>query len=296
MRSRAKSTLVRYWLSWPIEQIPTFLAGRKAAFALVEKLAVITGENAASGGETIAPKLESAIELKDVSFGYTEENKILKEISLTFEAGKKYAIVGSSGSGKSTLLNLMMGGGSGYKGSLTIDGKEVSGIDPDSLYDIMSLVGQNVFLFDDTIRNNITMFRDFPEEDVESAVQRSGLSKILVTKGANYSCGENGVGLSGGERQRISIARCLLRKTPVLMLDEATAALDNQTAYDVTDAVLRLEKQTCIVVTHRLEEALLRQYDAIVVMRDGRIAEQGTFEQLMDQTGYFYSLYHVSNG
>lgn len=280
----------------PIEQIPTFLAGRKAALALVEKLAQITGENTVSGGEAIAPRLESAIVLKDVSFGYTEEQMILKELSLSFEAGKKYAIVGSSGSGKTTLLNLLMGGGNGYTGSITLDGTELSGIDPDSLYDVMSLVGQNVFLFDDTIRQNITMFRDFPAEVVESAVCRAGLSQLLAAKGEDYSCGENGTGLSGGERQRISIARCLLRKTPVLMLDEATAALDNQTAFEVTDAVLHLEELTCIVVTHRLEEALLRQYDGIIVLRDGKIAEQGTFDQLMHQTGYFYSLYHVSNG
>ena len=280
----------------PIEQLPTFLASRKAAFALAQKLEQITGENTVSGGETIAPKLEKAISFDHVSFGYEEGKPVLKDLSFRFEAGKKYAIVGGSGSGKSTLLNLMMGGGNGYSGSLTIDGKELSGIDPDSLYDVMSLIGQNVFLFDDTIRRNITMFRDFPDGEVVSAVERSGLAGVLAAKGGDYRCGENGVGLSGGERQRISIARCLLRKTPVLMLDEATAALDNQTAFDVTEAVLRLEDQTCIVVTHRLEEALLRQYDGILVLRDGRIAEQGTFDALMAKYGYFYSLYHVTNG
>lgn len=279
----------------PIEKIPTFLAGRKAAFALAEKLARITEENAVSGGEAIAPKLDKAIAFDHVSFGYEEGKPVLKDISLRFEAGKKYAIVGGSGSGKTTLLNLMMGSGS-YQGSVTVDEKELSAIAPDSLYDVMSLIGQNVFLFDDTIRRNITMFREFPQADVESAVQRSGLAGVISAKGEDYCCGENGVGLSGGERQRISIARCLLRRTPVLMLDEATAALDNQTAFEVTDAVLRLEQQTCIVVTHRLEEALLRRYDGIIVLRDGRIAEQGTFDALMGKYGYFYSLYHVANG
>ena len=281
---------------WPIKKIPTFLAGRKAAFALAEKLARITEENIVSGGEAIAPKLEKAIAFDRVSFGYEEGKPVLKDITLQFEAGKKYAIVGGSGSGKTTLLNLMMGGGSGYAGSLTVDGKELSAIAPDSLYDVMSLIGQNVFLFDDTIRRNITMFRDFPEGDVASAVERSGLSGVLSAKGEDYRCGENGVGLSGGERQRISIARCLLRKTPVLMLDEATAALDNQTAFEVTDAILKLEGLTRIVVTHRLEPALLSQYDEILVLRDGRICEQGAFDDLMAKYGYFYSLYHVTNG
>lgn len=279
----------------PINQFPTFLAGRKAAAALVEKLAQITEENAAVSGESIEPKLERAIAFDHVSFGYEAGSPVLKDITVSFEAGKKYAIVGGSGSGKTTLLNLLMGGCRGYGGSLTIDGKEVSGIDPDSLYDVMSLIGQNVFLFDDTIRQNITMFRDFPDEDVESAVRRSGLFRVIADKGESYRCGENGAGLSGGERQRVSIARCLLRKTPVLMLDEATAALDNQTAFEVTDAILKLDGLTRIVVTHRLESSLLKRYDGIIVLRDGKIAEQGTFDQLMHQTGYFYSLYHVSN-
>lgn len=279
----------------PINLFPTFLAGRKAADALVEKLSQITLENAQMSGETIVPRLEDAITFDHVSFAYEEGKPVLKDISARFEAGKKYAIVGSSGSGKTTLLNLLMGAYSGYSGSLTIDGQELSVVDPDSLYDVMSLIGQNVFLFDDTIRKNITMFREFPDGEVQSAVKRSGLSAVIGEKGADYRCGENGSGLSGGERQRVSIARCLLRQTPVLMLDEATAALDNQTAFEVTDAILRLDGLTRIVVTHRLEAALLRQYDEILVLRDGQIAERGTYEQLMEKTGYFYSLYHVSS-
>lgn len=278
----------------PINQFPTFLAGRKAALALAEKMARITEENASAAGETIEPKLDTAITLDNVSFGYEEDKPVLKNITARFEAGKKYAIVGGSGSGKTTLLNLLMGACSGYSGSLTIDGKELSAVDPDSLYDVMSLIGQNVFLFDDTIRRNITMFRQFPNSDVNSAVERSGLTGVIGAKGEDYCCGENGAGLSGGERQRVSIARCLLRKTPVLMLDEATAALDNQTAFEVTDAILDLEGLTRIVVTHRLEPALLKKYDEILVLREGRITERGTYEDLMAKTGYFYSLYHVS--
>lgn len=279
----------------PINQFPTFLAGRKAAHALVEKLARITEENAQRTGKIIDPRLENAITLDHVSFGYEENKPVLKDISASFEAGKTYAIVGGSGSGKTTLLNLLMGGCSGYSGSVTVDGTQLSSVDPDSLYDLMSLIGQNVFLFDDTIRRNITMFRQFPDGEVESAAERSGLRPVMEAKGQSYRCGENGNGLSGGERQRVSIARALLRKTPVLMLDEATAALDNQTAFEVTDAILKLEGLTRIVVTHRLEPRLLEQYDEILVLREGRIAERGTFQTLMEKTGYFYSLYHVSN-
>lgn len=279
----------------PIQSVPTCWAGIQASWALIRKLAELTEENVSHGGAFIEPVLREAIRLENVSFGYELEKRVLRDVSLTMDAGKKYAIVGASGSGKSTLLNLLMGGYDSYSGSITIDGKELRNVDPDSLYDLMSLIGQNVFLFDVSIRENITMFREFPDAAVDSAVERSGLAPVIDAKGESYRCGENGVGLSGGERQRVSIARSLLRNTPVLMMDEATAALDNRTAFEVTDAILRLEGLTRIVVTHRLEEALLRQYDGIIVLRDGRIIEQGTYQELMDQTGYFYSLYHVSN-
>lgn len=277
-----------------INVLPQYWASRRAAAGLVEKLAEITGENAARSGQDIPPELNQGIALSHVTFGYQPDQPVLDDISLTLEPGKKYALVGGSGSGKSTLLNLLMGGYDGYSGSISIDGRELRSVNPDSLYDLMSLIGQNVFLFDDTIRSNITMFRDFPDHLVEEAVERSGLSQLLERRGADYRCGENGAGLSGGERQRVSIARCLLRGTPVLLLDEATAALDNQTAFAVTDAILRLDGLTRLVVTHRLDETLMAQYDEILVLRNGRIQERGGFGQLMERKGYFYSLYTLT--
>ncbi len=234
--------------------------------------------------------------LENVTFSYEPEKPVLQDLSMTPEAGKKYALVGASGSGKSTLLNLLMGAYDGYAGSIAIDGRELREIAADSLYDVMSLISQNVFLFDDTLYQNITMFRDFPEDKLELAVHRSGLDSLIAEKGEGYRCGENGSGLSGGERQRVSIARCLMRETPVLLLDEATAALDNQTAFAVTDAILRLDGLTRVVVTHRLEEALLEQYDEIFVLRNGTVCEAGRFGELMERKAYFYSLYTVANG
>ncbi len=279
----------------PINIVPQYWASRKAAAALIEKLAEVTEENAGRTGEAIAPALNDAIVLDNVTFGYDAEQPVLEDVSLRLEAGKKYALVGASGSGKSTLLNLLMGAHDGYSGSISIDGKELRDVDPNSLYDLISLIGQSVFLFDDTIRRNITMFRDFPVEQVDMAVCRSGLKPLMEQRGEDYRCGENGMGLSGGERQRVSIARCLLRGTPVLLLDEATAALDNQTAFAVTDAILHLDGLTRLVVTHRLEEALLEQYDEIIVLRGGRVCERDTYRGLMERKGYFYSLYNVTN-
>ena len=277
-----------------ISTVPQQWASRRAAAGLVEKLAEVTEENVGRSGEAIPPILNDGIALEHITFGYEPDKPVLNDLSLRLEPGKKYALVGGSGSGKSTLLNLLMGAYDGYSGSIAIDGKELRDVDPDSLYDLMSLIGQNVFLFDDTIRSNITMFRDFPGDLVSSAVKRSGLSELLSQRGEGYRCGENGAGLSGGERQRVSIARCLLRGTPVLLLDEATAALDNQTAFAVTDAILHLDGLTRLVVTHRLDAALMEQYDEIIVLRGGQIQERGTYDQLMDEKGYFYSLYTLA--
>ena len=282
-------------ISWSIRELPGFFASRQAARALIGKAARVAEENATTHGRQVPPVLRKSIRLSGLGYCYEEGGSpALRDVWLEFEAGRSYAIVGGSGSGKSTLLSLLMGASGRYSGSITFDGQELRDIDPDSLYDLCSLIGQNVFLFDDTVGNNITMFRRFPAQAVNSAVQRSGLAPLVEERGLDYPCGENGNGLSGGERQRVSIARCLLRGTPVLLLDEATASLDNQTAFAVAQAVLNLEGLTRLVVTHRLEEALLRQYDRIIVMRDGAVCETGSFDALMQKMGYFYSLYNVS--
>ena len=155
----------------------------------------------------------------------------------------------------------------------------------------MTSVQQNVFVFNDTIRNNVTMFHEFPDKEVTLALERSGLSEFIEKRGEEFVCGENGANLSGGERQRISIARALLRKSPILLVDEATAALDAATARAVSFSILNLVGMTRIVVTHRLEEAILRRYDKILVMKNGTICEQGNFDTLMQQKGQFYSLF-----
>lgn len=286
--------LMNYILN-PISQVPLLWSNRKAAIALMEKLSDALSENVREEGREKLNGFSEKIEVNDLTYGYEPESPVLKDMDAQFDAGKSYAIVGGSGSGKSTLLNLLMGSSSNYQGEICIDGVSIKNIESESLYQLMTSVQQNVFVFNDTIRNNVTMFHEFPDKEVTLALERSGLSEFIEKRGEEFVCGENGANLSGGERQRISIARALLRKSPILLVDEATAALDAATARAVSFSILNLVGMTRIVVTHRLEEAILRRYDKILVMKNGTICEQGNFDTLMKQKGQFYSLFQIAH-
>lgn len=278
----------------PVSELPALLAGRRAALGLIGKLADALEKDGSAGGGRTLSRLEHGIELRDVSFGYEEGKDVLHHVSARFEAGRAYAIVGGSGSGKSTLLNLLLAENTGYRGSVLLDGTELRELSPEALYELMSVVQQNVFVFNASIRDNVSMFREFPQEALDEGIRRAHLRELLDARGADYLCGENGKGLSGGEKQRVSIARSLLKKSSVLLVDEATAALDMQTAHQVSSDILDLTGMTRIVVTHSLEEALLRRYDGIFVLKNGTLAESGSFDELMQRKGYFYALFTVA--
>lgn len=278
----------------PISELPEQLASRKAAIALIDKLAASLEDHVREEGSCIPSRLEGGITLRNVTFGYEAGCDILHDINITFDAGRKYVIVGASGSGKSTLLNLLMASHRGYAGEICYDGNEIKDISSEALYDIVSMIEQNVFVFNASIRDNITMFHEFPKAEVDRAIELAGLSKLIADRGEDYLCGENGSGLSGGEKQRISIARSLLKKSKVLLVDEATAALDAETAHQISSAILSLGDMTCIVVTHSLDEGLLKRYDGIIALKNGSIVEAGTFEKLIAERGYFYSLFTIS--
>ena len=287
--------LLNYVLA-PIQAFPAFFAGAKASFGLIDKLAGALDQNVPDEGEPIPPRLTEGISVRDLAFSYEEGKPVLQDVDMELRAGGCYALVGGSGSGKSTILNLLMASSKSYQGQILYDGKELRTVSTGSLYDLVSIIQQNVFVFNSTIRDNITMFSQFPEEEVDRAVRLSGLKKLIDEKGADYLCGENGSGLSGGERQRISIARALLRKTPVLFVDEATASLDAETSFEVLDAILKLDGFTRVIVTHDLDENILRRCTGLFALRNGKVSEQGSFDALMAQKGYFYSLFTVSQG
>ena len=278
----------------PIAELPGLLACRKAALGLVDKLAAALERSSSREGSETLNKLEHGIRLENVSFVYEPGKTVLHGINAEFEAGKAYALVGGSGSGKSTLLNLLMAAETNYSGHILADGIELSDISTESLYGTMAAIQQNVFVFNASIKDNVSMFHDFPKTEMDEAIARAHLGALIRERGEDYLCGENGSGLSGGEKQRISIARSLLKKSSVLLADEVTAALDAQTAHRVSSDILDLQGITRIVVTHTLEESLLRRYDKIFVLRGGRIEEAGSFADLMANKGYVYALFTVA--
>ena len=240
---------------------------------------------------------DDVISFSNVDFSYPNaEEKIFNNLSLQIKKGEKIAIVGISGSGKSTLLNLLLRFYDVTSGYISIDNKDLQAISAESLYNLMTIVQQDVYIFDDTLKANITLSQSFTEDDIKKAVQQSGLESYILENelGLQTLCGENGSNLSGGERQRLSIARALIRKTPILLLDEATSSLDNKVTTEIESSILDIQNLTALVVTHKLNENILKRYDRILFMKAGVIVEDGSFCDLMDRRGEFYKLFELS--
>ena len=233
----------------------------------------------------------------NVDFSYPNtEGRIFNHLSVKIQKGEKIAIVGRSGSGKSTLLNLLLRFYEVTSGHILIDNQDLQDISIESLYNLMTVVQQDVYIFDDTLKANITLNQSFNEYDIKQAVQQSGLESYVLENelGLQVLCGENGSNLSGGQKQRLSIARALIRKTPILLLDEATSSLDNQVTTEIENSILKIQDLTALVVTHKLNELILKKYDRILFMKDGSIVEDGSFDELMDRKGEFYKIFKFS--
>ena len=240
---------------------------------------------------------DDVISFSNVDFSYPNaEEKIFNNLSLQIKKGEKIAIVGMSGSGKSTLLNLLLRFYDVTSGYISIDNQDLQAISIESLYNLMTVVQQDVYIFDDTLKANITLSQFFTEDDIKKAVQQSGLESYVLENelGLQTSCGENGSNLSGGERQRLSIARALIRKTPILLLDEATSSLDNKVTTEIENSILEIQDLTVLVVTHKLNKSMLKKYNRILFMKNGVIVEDGSFDNLMDRKGEFYKLVELS--
>lgn len=282
------------YLANPIANLAPMVTKYKAAKSLIDKVITRLDNATIKEGDKTIDSFNKAISLNDLSFSYTGDEDAVKNLDIEFKKGGSYAVVGLSGSGKTTLFKLMQGFYNDYRGSLTVDGVEMKDISSDSLATMLGVIQQNVFLFNASLQDNITMFGDFSEEKLNDVVQKAGLSKLVNDKGYDYLCGDGGSNLSGGEQQRVSIARALLKNSSVLLMDEAMSALDNATAQEISDAVLAIPDITKILITHKLDERQLRKVDSIIVMNNGQAVEQGSFDELLNERGMFWSLYNVS--
>lgn len=224
------------------------------------------------------------IQIEGLTFSYQEDREILHGLSYQFCSGKKYAVVGGSGSGKTSFICLLMGYYSNYGGTVQYNGIDLLRIDRTSLYRHVAMIHQKVFLFEDTIRNNITMFQPYSEKQVWQAVRDAGLTEVVQRMGGlDALVDENGHNLSGGEQQRVSIARAFIRGTDVMLVDEATASLDPQTAHQIHQTLLKKEGLTLIAVTHRTDGTLMQDYDEVLVLEAGILLEHGPYDSLSPQ-------------
>ena len=325
----AFSQLIHYLID-PLSSLPSMLTEAKAAYRLTDKFwdtmkreeeSRNTPENNRVKEEQIA-EIQSVLEDKKIIeekeiraqkqspnewksslrgelifdkiyFSYSEGKEVLKGLNLQVKEGEKVVLLGTSGSGKSSILKILMSMERAQSGTIRIGGQDTMDLGEDRIFKEISYIQQEVFIFDGTIRENICLFQNCREEELQSVIERAGLRNLIKEKGLDYLCGENGVALSGGERQRISIARSLLRKTPILLADEITASLDKENTYLVLDTLLNIENTTEILVLHDLDSRILSRVDRICVLKNGKVEEEGNFTELLEKKGYFYALYHV---
>ena len=325
----AFSQLIHYLID-PLSSLPSMLTEAKAAYRLTDKfwdtikreeVPQNTPENNRVKEEQIAemqtaiedqkiveeqeiraqkqsldepiPSLRGELLFNQICFSYSEGKEVLKELNLQVKEGEKVVLLGTSGSGKSSILKILMGMERAQSGTIRIGGQDTVDLGEDRIFKEISYIQQEVFIFDGTIRENICLFQTYREEELQSVIERAGLRNLVKEKGLSYRCGENGAALSGGERQRISIARSLLRKTPILLADEITASLDKENSYLILDTLLNIENTTEILVLHDLDSRILSRVDRISVLKNGKVEEEGNFTELLEKKGYFYALYHV---
>ena len=241
-----------------------------------------------------AGKNDSFVEYNNVSFGYTEKN-VLNHISFTMKKGEMTALVGPSGGGKSTIASLLARFWDIKEGTIKVDGKDIKNISLGSLMDQISMVFQRVYLFKDTIYNNIIIGRpDATKEEVIEAAKKARCYDLIMSfpEGFDTVIGEGGTSLSGGEKQRLSIARCILKDSPIVILDEATASVDADNERAIQEAISELCKnKTLLVITHRLKT--IKDADQILVISDGKIIERGNHEKLMKKDGVYAHMVSV---
>ena len=286
-------------LLWPLTELGDTFDLYQRAMASFNRIFSLKNESSEIGnGDIEFKKLENKIELKDVSFSYVDNFNVLNNVDLTINAGQTTAIVGSTGSGKSTLIKLLLRLYEINNGSISYDSNSLKDIELSSLREKIGLVSQDVFLFEGTVIENIA-YGDLnaSESEVWNAAQKSEADEFInnLPQKEKTIVGERGQKLSGGQRQRISIARAILKNPEILILDEATSSVDNETEAAIQRSLDILKKdRTVIVIAHRL--STVRNADIIYVLENGSVVESGNHESLLDIEGVYSKLWSVQTG
>ncbi|MCP8382349.1 ABC transporter ATP-binding protein [Clostridioides difficile] len=282
-------------LANPLIMIFTNVPKIKSIQPIIEKLHSISEQATKNLRKEHRASFNRYILAENLSFSYDMQTQVLNEVNCIIEKGKKYAVVGKSGCGKSTFIKLLTGYYSNYKGKIVYDDRELDLLEKEGVVQLSSIIHQNIYLFDETILDNICLHEDYPKEIVDKVIKESGLDEFIaeLPDGIFYRVGENGSNLSGGQKQRIAVARALIRSKPILILDEGTSAIDMQTAYDIESRLLKINDLTLITITHNLEEKLLKKYDEIIYMDNGNIKEQGHLQELVNTSSCFSEFVHL---
>lgn len=278
----------------PIQTLSQSIPKMQGCKPILERLSGLTHPRDTMFTGRAVPSLQKGITVKNLRFGYTEEQEILRGVEFTFQKGKKYAVVGKSGCGKTTLINLLTGYYAGFQGEILYDEGELRTLDVEKVGELSSVIHQNVYMFDESIGDNICLHRQVESSKLQQALDMSGVTMFLQEdKSLDTPVGENGSSLSGGQRQRIAVARALVQEKALLILDEGTSAVDQQTAYDIENQLLQVEDLTLVTITHTLNPSLLSAYDVIVFMENGKISEAGPFEALLSTKAGFADFYSL---